>query len=158
MSPIRSVIIQVITKLYDREAGVLFVNHESRQRLQFSRSTKDKNTFNVIICWNTGTRSAYHLHGIFGWDFWDKWNSLFLPVKTRQNTMLYHYFVKNDPVELSRLGRLVPRFTKSSTVGEGMARVRFLQMAQLIAVILVETKKEEYLRRHSFDSRTLSPG
>ena len=31
-----------------------------------------------------------HLHGIFGWDFWDKWNSLFLPVKTGQNTMLYH--------------------------------------------------------------------
>ena len=27
-------------------------------------------------------------------------------------------FVKNDPVELGRLGRLVPRFTKSSTVGE----------------------------------------
>ena len=39
-------------------------------------------------------------------------------------------FVKNDPVELSRLGRLVPRFTKSSTVGERMARVRFLQMVQ----------------------------
>ena len=30
-------------------------------------------------------------------------------------------FVKNDPVELGRLGRLVPRFTKSSTVGERMA-------------------------------------
>ena len=30
-------------------------------------------------------------------------------------------FVKNDPVELSRLGRLVPRLIKSSTVGEIMA-------------------------------------
>ena len=54
-------------------------------------------------------------------------------------------FVKNDPVELGRLGRLVPRFTKSSTVGERMAPVRFLQMVQLIPVISVETKKEEYL-------------
>ena len=43
-------------------------------------------------------------------------------------------FVKNDPVELGRLGRLVPRFTKSSTVGEIMERVRFLQMVQLISV------------------------
>ena len=59
-------------------------------------------------------------------------------------------FVKNDPVELGRLGRLVPRFTKSSTVGERMARVRFLQMVQLIQVISVGTRKEEYLRRHSF--------
>ena len=50
-------------------------------------------------------------------------------------------FVKNDPVELGRLGRLVPRFTKSSTVGERMARVRFLQMVQLIPIISVETKK-----------------
>ena len=50
-------------------------------------------------------------------------------------------FVKNDPVELSRLGRLVPRFTKSSAVGERMAWVRFLQMVQLIPVISVETKK-----------------
>ena len=50
-------------------------------------------------------------------------------------------FVKNDPVELGRLGRLVPRFTKSSTVGERMVRVRFLQMIQLIPVISVETKK-----------------
>ena len=41
-------------------------------------------------------------------------------------------FVKNDPVELGRLGRLVPRFTKSWTVGERMERVRFLQMVQLI--------------------------
>ena len=46
------------------------------------------------------TVSAYHLHIIFGWDFWDKWNSLFLPVKTGQ--------YKNDPVELGRLERLVP--------------------------------------------------
>ena len=35
-------------------------------------------------------RSAYRLHGIFGWDFWEKWNGLFLPLKTGQNTMLYH--------------------------------------------------------------------
>ena len=48
-------------------------------------------------------------------------------------------FVKNDPVELSRL-------------------VRFLQMVQLIPVISVETKKEEYLRRHSFYSGKFSPG
>ena len=67
-------------------------------------------------------------------------------------------FVKNDPVELGRLGRLVPRFTKSSTVDERMARVRFLQMVQLILVISGETKKEEYLRRHSFYSRKFSPG
>ena len=36
------------------------------------------------------TWSAYHLHGIFGWDFGDKWNGLFLPLKMGQNTMLYH--------------------------------------------------------------------
>ena len=54
-------------------------------------------------------------------------------------------FVKNDPVELGRLGRLVPRFTKLSTVGEIMAQVRFLQIVQLIPVISVVTKKEEYL-------------
>ena len=63
-------------------------------------------------------------------------------------------FVKNDPVGLGRLGRLVPRFSKSSTVGERMARVRFLQMVQLLPVISVETKKGEYLRRHSFYSGT----
>ena len=67
-------------------------------------------------------------------------------------------FVKNDPVELGRLGRLVPKFTKLSTVGERMARVRFLQMVQLIPVISVETIKEEYLRRHSFYSGKFSPG
>ena len=67
-------------------------------------------------------------------------------------------FVKNNPVELGRLGRLVPRFTKSSTVGEIMLQVRFLQMVQLIPVISVETKKEEYLRRHSFYSGKFSQG
>ena len=67
-------------------------------------------------------------------------------------------FVKNDPVELGKLGRLVPRFTKSSTVSERMARVRFLQMVQLIPVISVETKKEEYLLRHSFYSGKFAPG
>ena len=56
----------------------------------------------------------------------------------------YTRFVKNDPDELGRLGRVVPRFTKSSAVGERMARVRFLQMVQLIPVISVETKKEEH--------------
>ena len=71
--------------------------------------------------------------------------------------MLYH-LSKNDPIELSSLGRLVPRFTKSSTVGERMARVRFLQMVQLIPVISVETKNQEYLRRHSFYSGNFSPG
>ena len=65
---------------------------------------------------------------------------------------------QNNPVELGRLGRLVPRFTKSSTVGERMARVRFLQMVQLIPVILVETKKEEYLQRHFFYSGNFFPG
>ena len=50
--------------------------------------------------------------------------------------------VKNAPVELGRLGWLVPRLTKSSTkLGEIMAQVRFLQMVQLILVISVETKK-----------------
>ena len=67
-------------------------------------------------------------------------------------------FVKNDPVELGRLGRLVPMFTKSSTVGERMERARFLQMVQLIPVISVETKKEEYLRKNSFYSGKFSPG
>ena len=67
-------------------------------------------------------------------------------------------FVITDPVELGRLGRLVPRFTKSSTVGERMARVRFLQMVQLIPVISVEMKKEEYFQRHSFYSEQFSPG
>ena len=67
-------------------------------------------------------------------------------------------FVRNEPVELSRLGRLVPRFTKLSTVSERMARGRFLQMVQLIPVISVETKKEEYLRRHSFYYGKFSPG
>ena len=61
-------------------------------------------------------------------------------------------FVKNDTVELSRLGRVVPTFTKLSAVGEIMARVRCLQMVQLIPVILLEMKREEYLRRHSFYS------
>ena len=56
-------------------------------------------------------------------------------------------FVKNDLIELCRLGRLV-----SSTVGERMAQVRFVQMVQLIPVISVETKKEEYLRKYSFYS------
>ena len=37
-------------------------------------------------------------------------------------------FVKIDPVELSRLGQLMPRFTKSAIMGERMALVRFLQM------------------------------
>ena len=50
-------------------------------------------------------------------------------------------FVKSAPVELGRLGWLVPRLTKSSTVGEIMLQVRFLQMVQLILVISVETKK-----------------
>ena len=67
-------------------------------------------------------------------------------------------FVKNDPIELGRLGRLVPGFTKSSTVSERMARVRFLQMVQLIPVISVETKEEEYLRMYSFYSGKFSPG
>ena len=70
----------------------------------------------------------------------------------------YTRFVKNDPDELGRLGRVVPRFTKSSAVGERMARVRFLQMVQLIPVISVETKKEEYLRMYSFYSGKFSPG
>ena len=94
------------------------------------------------------------MHGIFRWDFWDKWNSLFLPVKTGQNTMLYHL----SKVELGRLGQLVPRFTKLLTMGERMARVRFLQLVQLILVISVEMKKEEYLQRHSFYSEKFSPG
>ena len=88
------------------------------------------------------SRSAYHLHGIFRWEFWDKWKFIY----SGKNGSKYDAvpFVKNDPVELSRLGRLVPRFAKSSaTVGERMTWVRFLQMVvQLIPVILVETKNE----------------
>ena len=92
---------------------------------------------------------------IFGWDFWDKWKF----ISSGKNGSKYNAvpFVKNDPIELGRLGRLVPGFTKSSTVGERMARVRFLQMVQLIPVISIETKKEEYLRRHSFYSGKFSP-
>ena len=68
-------------------------------------------------------------------------------------------FVKNDPVELSRLGRLVPRFTKSSTMSERMARGRFLQMVQLIPVISVETKKRNTFEGiNSFYSGKFSPG
>ena len=62
-SPIRSVIIiRVIAKSDDREAGVRLVNREydyrptsddhlpiNHQRLQFSRSTRNKTTFNEII-------------------------------------------------------------------------------------------------------------
>ena len=40
-------------------------------------------------------------------------------------------FVKNDPVELGRLGRLVPRFAKLSTMGERMARVKFCKWYSL---------------------------
>ena len=76
-------------------------------------------------------QSAYHLHGIFRWDFWDKWNSLFLPVKMGQN----------NPVELGRLGRLVPRFTKSSTVGEKMAQVRFCKWYSLSWSFRLKRKK-----------------
>ena len=114
----------------------------------FCCKTRDLNpgweALSVLMLWQL--RSAYHLHGIFGWDVWDKWNGLFLPLKTGQNTMLYH-LSKNDLIELCRLGRLV-----SSTVGERMAQVRFVQMVQLIPVIFVETKKEEYLRKYSFYS------
>ena len=66
--------------------------------------------------------------------------SLFLPVKTGQNMMLYH-LSKMTQLSLVDWGDLSARFTKSSTVGERMARMRFLQMVQLIPVILVETKK-----------------
>ena len=38
-------------------------------------------------------------------------------------------FVKVDPVQLGSLGRVVPRFTKSSIVGERIARVGFLLFA-----------------------------
>ena len=68
--------------------------------------------------------------------------------------MLYHL----SKVELGRLWQLVPRFTKLLTMGERMARVRFLQLVQLILVISVEMKKEEYLQRHSFYSKKFSPG
>ena len=97
------------------------------------------------------TKSAYHLHGIFGWDFWGQ-------ISSGKNGSKYDAVPLNDPVELGRLGRLVPRFTKSSTVGERMARVRFLQMVKFIPVISVETKREEYLRRHSFYSGKCLPG
>ena len=115
------------------------------------RHLSARSQFPRSIAWESWEfRSAYYLHGIFGWDFWDKWNSLFLPVKTGQNTMLYH-LSKTTQLSSVRLGRLV-RFTKSSTVGERMARVRYLQMVQLIPV------NSEYLRRHSFYSGNFSPG
>ena len=81
---------------------------------------------------SVSTWSAYHLHGFFG--------QMEQFISSGKNRSKYDAvpFVKNNPVELGRLGRLVPRFTKSSTVGERMARVRFLQMVQLIPVISVE--------------------
>ena len=89
------------------------------------------------------------MHGIFGWDFLGQIEQYISCGKTgsKYNALP---FVKINPVEVGRLGQLVPRFTKSSTVGERMARVGFLQMVQLIPVISVEMKKEEYLQRHSF--------
>ena len=51
-------------------------------------------------------------------------------------------FVINNPIELSRLGRLVPGSqSRRPWVREWHALVRFLQMVQLIPVILVETNK-----------------
>ena len=50
-------------------------------------------------------------------------------------------FVINNPVELSRLGRLVPRFTKSSTVSERMAQVRFCKWYSLSWSFRLKRKK-----------------
>ena len=97
----------------------------------------------------------------FAWNFWvgflGKMEQFIYSSKNRSRYDAVP-FVKNAPVELSRLGRLVPRFTKLWTVGERMAQVRFLQMVQLIPVILVEMKKEEYLRRYCFYSGKFSLG
>ena len=97
------------------------------------------------------------MHGIFGWDFLGQIEQYISCGKTgsKYNALP---FVKINPVDLGRLGRLVPRFTKLSTVGERMAQVGFLQMVQLIPVILVEKKKEEHLQRHSFYFGKCSPG
>ena len=67
-------------------------------------------------------------------------------------------FVKNDRVELGRLGRLEPRLKKSATMVERMARVRFLQMVQLIPVISVETKKRGTPSKAHLLFRKISPG
>ena len=94
------------------------------------------------------------------WNFWVRFvGQMEQIISSFKNGSKYDAvpFVKNDPDELSRLGQLVPRFTKSSTVGERMAQVRFLEMVQLIPVISVEMKKEEYLWRHSFYCRKFSP-
>ena len=82
------------------------------------------------------------MHGSFGRDFLGQMEQF---ISSGKNGSKYDAvpFVKNDPVELGRLGRLVPGFTKLLTMGERMAQVRFLQMVQLIPVILVEMKKEE---------------
>ena len=49
------------------------------------------------------------MHGIIGWDFWDEWK--FISSSKNGSKCDAVPFVKNDPVELGRLGRLVPRFT-----------------------------------------------
>ena len=79
-----------------------------------------------------------HLHGIFGWDFWDKWNSLFLPVKTGQNTMLYH----------------LSKTTQLSSVDWW----DFCKWYSLSRSFRLKQKKKNYLRRHSFYSGKCSPG
>ena len=55
--------------------------------------------------------------------------------------MLYHLS------KMTQSGATSAKVHKASTMGERMARVRFLQM---VLVISVEMKKEEYLGRHSF--------
>ena len=66
-------------------------------------------------------------------------------------------FVKNDPVELGRLGRLVPSFTTSSTLGENGTSEIFVN-GTAYPGHLDEMKKEEYLWRHSFYSGKFSLG
>ena len=62
----------------------------------------------------------------FAWKFWEGFFGTF--ISSGKNGSKYDAVpsVKNDPVELGRLGRLVPGLTKSLTVGERMAQVRFL--------------------------------
>ena len=102
--------------------------------------------------WGGGIWSAYHLHGIFGWDFWDKWNSLFLSVKTAQNTMLYHL-----SVELGRLGRLVQCSQSRRPWVKEWHEWDFCKRYSLSQSFRLK-RKEEYLQRHSSYSGKFSPG
>ena len=110
----------------------------------------------IYLCFFNFSILNYQEHLPFAWNFQVGFLGQMEQFISGQNGSKYVAvpFVKNDPVELGRLGRLVPRFTKSSTVGEIMERVRFLQMVQLI---LVE-KKKRGIPSKAFYSRKFLPG